>query len=303
MRESFAFVHKKWKNSKSRNLRSISSKTNKNSYSTKMKTIYYYIFSYLFIISNAKAQQNDSIPKHDTFKMESKKANETRVINVWLPSEYSISSDSLPVLYMLDGGIQEDFPHVVSTLAQLIQQKKIQPIILVGIENTQRRRDLTGETTVKEDKEIAPVVGGSAQFRAFIQEELFAEINKKYKTTSKKGIIGESLAGLFITETFLVQPDMFNFYIAFDPSLWWNNEYLVKTANKQLNHFPKTKKTFWFAGSGEESIFKSTNKLAEILATKKLKNLNWNYSPEKKEDHSTIFKATKEKALIWTLNN
>lgn len=268
-----------------------------------MKFIYSYIISCLLIISSVAAQQNDSIPKHDTFTIESKKVNETRVINVWLPSEYSINSDSLPVLYMLDGGIQEDFPHVASTLAQLIQQKKIQPIILVGIENTQRRRDLTGETTVKEDKEIAPIVGGSVQFRAFIQEELFAEINKKYKTKPKKGIIGESLAGLFITETFLVQPNMFDFYIAFDPSLWWNNKYLVKNAIKKLSHFPKTKKTFWFAGSGEESIFESTNKLAEILATKNLQNLNWNYSPEKKEDHSTIFKATKEKALIWTLNN
>lgn len=266
-----------------------------------MKPIYYYIISCFLIISNVTAQQNDSIPKYETFTLESKKVNETRVINVWLPLEYN-TSDSLPVLYMLDGGIQEDFPHVANTLAQLIHQKKIQPIILVGIENTQRRRDLTGETTVKTDKEIAPVVGGSVPFRAFINEELFAEINKKYKTTAKKGIIGESLAGLFITETFLLQPEMFDFYIAFDPSLWWNNKHLVKTANEQLNHFPTTKKTFWFAGSGEKSIYKSTNKLAEILKTKNIQNLNWNYSPEKKEGHGTIFRTTKEKALIWTLN-
>lgn len=267
-----------------------------------MKSIYS-LFCFLLLISTSNAQEADSIPKHETFKMESKKVNETRVINVWLPSEYSISTDSLPVLYMLDGGIKEDFPHVANTLAKLIQLKKIKPIILVGIENTQRRRDLTGETTVEEDKKIAAVVGGSAQFRAFIQEELFLEINKKYKTSTKKGIIGESLAGLFITETFLLQPEMFDFYIAFDPSLWWNNTHLVKTANEHLNHFPKKQKTFWFAGSSAKDIFKSTNKLAEILAAKNIQNLNWNYSPEKKEDHSTIFRATKEKALIWTLNN
>lgn len=267
-----------------------------------MKAIYS-LFCFLFLISTSKAQETDSIPKHETFTLASKKVNETRVINVWLPSEYEKSNDSLPVLYMLDGGIKEDFPHVANTLAQLIQQNKIKPIILVGIENTQRRRDLTGETTVKKDKEIAPVVGGSKSFRAFIQEELFAEINKKYKTTSKKGILGESLAGLFITETFLLQPEMFDFYIAFDPSLWWNNTHLVKTANEHLNHFPTTKKTFWFAGSGEKSIYKSTNKLAEILKAQHISNLNWNYSPEKKEEHGTIFRATKEKALIWTLNN
>lgn len=263
----------------------------------------HFIIINLLIVFNLQAQQNDSIPKHDTFTITSKKVNETRVINVWLPLEYGKSADSLPVLYMLDGGIQEDFPHVANTLAKLIQLKKIEPIILVGIENTQRRRDLTGETTVEEDKKIAPVVGGSTQFRAFIQDELFQEINSKYKTTAKKGIIGESLAGLFVTETLLLHPEMFDFYIAFDPSLWWNDKHLVKTANEHLNHFPNKQKTFWFAGSGEKSIFKSTTKLAEILKLKNISNLNWNYSPEKKEDHSTIFRATKEKAIIWTLNN
>jgi len=39
---------------------------------------------------------------------------------------------------------------------------------------------------------------------------------------------------------------------------------------------------------------------------KKLENLNlelvWKYSDEPEEQHNTIFRATKEKALIWTLN-
>ncbi len=115
---------------------------------------------------------------------------------------------------------------------------------MVGIENTQRRRDLTGPTNVKEDKEIAPVVGGSEQFRAFINDELFTEINKRYKTSNKKGIIGESLAGLFVTETFFLKPSLFDFYIAFDPSLWWNNESLIKRANNYLKSFPTTQKNY-----------------------------------------------------------
>ncbi len=79
-------------------------------------------------------------------------------------------------------------------------------MILVGIENTQRRRDLTGPTEDEEDKKIAPVVGGSEKFRAFINNELFTEINKRYRTGSEKGIIGESLAGLFVMKTFYTTP-------------------------------------------------------------------------------------------------
>ena len=73
---------------------------------------------------------------------------------------------------MPDGGIiDEDFPHIANTIAELMKTKKIPPIILVGIANTQRRRDLTGPTEVAKDKEIAPIVGGSEKFRAFILEE------------------------------------------------------------------------------------------------------------------------------------
>lgn len=249
-----------------------------------------------------KEQFNDPIPEHETFTISSKILNEDRIITVWIPDTYKNNVDSLPVMYMLDGGIKEDFPHVANTLSELITAKKIQPIILVGIENTQRRRDLTGPTNVKTDKEIAPVVGGSAVFRQFIKDELIPKINASYRTNSKKGIIGESVAGLFVTETFLTAPDLFDFYIAFDPSLWWNDTQLLKDAPVYLQSFSNAPKTFWFAGSSATDIFKNTTKLSEILSSTNITNLKWKYSPEKKEKHNTIFRATKEKALIWTLN-
>lgn len=271
-----------------------------------MKSIYkllliFGLFTCIVSCKNNLPTYNDPIPKHDTFTINSKNVNETRTINVWVPDNYSTSTDSLMVMYMPDGGTKEDFPHIANTLAELIQSNKITPVILVGIENTQRRRDLTGKTEVEEDKKIAPIVGGSTEFRAFLKDELFPEINKRYRTTNKKGIIGESLAGLFVIETFLEHPDMFDVYIAMDPSLWWNNKYLIRTAKDDLAKFPSTPKKIWFAGSQATDISASTNQLAEILKTTHLPNLEWTYSDEPKEDHSTIYRATKEKALIWAL--
>ena len=137
------------------------------------------------ISCNNNAQQQDPIPAHDSFTINSKLVGEIRTINVWLLTEYTQSKDSLPVMYMPDGGTKEDFPHIANTLAALIKNKSIPPMILVGIENTQRRRDLTGPTEIAEDKKIAPVVGGSEKFRAFIKEELFTEINKKSVVVNK----------------------------------------------------------------------------------------------------------------------
>ncbi len=267
-----------------------------------MKSFYSIIAFLLFLTSCSKSQPQDPIPVHDTFKIESKQVGETRVINVWTPLNYASGNDSLPVLYMADGGINEDFPHIANTIAELIKSKSIAPIILVGIENTVRRRDLSGPTQVAKDKEIAPVVGGSTNFRNFIKDELILEINKKYRTTKEKGIIGESLSGLFVMETLMQTPEMFDFYIAFDPSLWWNNHYLVKTAKESLAKLPTENKRLWFAGSNTTDISVYTNELAKILEKENPKTLLWKYSDEPKEEHSTIFRATKEKALKWTLN-
>ncbi|SFN96383.1 hypothetical protein SAMN04487989_107112 [Bizionia echini] len=251
---------------------------------------------------NNRSQYNDPIPTHDNFTIESVSVHETRVINVWTPPTYATSEQSFPVLYMPDGGIQEDFPHIANTLAKLIAEKQIPPLILVGIENTERGRDLTGSSEVEADAEYCPITDGAKNFRAFISNELIPDINKKYRTTNQKGIIGESLAGLFVIETFMLNPEAFDFFIAMDPSLWWNDFNLVKEAKNHLSQFPNKSKKIWFAGSGAEDISKHTRNLATIFKEAAPENVTWTYSDEPNEKHNTIFRATKEKALVWSFD-
>lgn len=79
--------------------------------------------------SNA-IQSNDPIPEHETFTIQSNQIGEDRIINVWTPEDYKTGSDSLPVMYMADGGIKEDFPHIANTLAKLIKAKKSNRLFL-----------------------------------------------------------------------------------------------------------------------------------------------------------------------------
>lgn len=238
------------------------------------------------------------ILKYDSLNVSSKLLNESRRINIWTPPAYIKGKDSLLVIYMPDGGTQEDFPHIAETLSELIALGTIPPVILVGIENTNRRRDLTGPSEVKEDSVLAPLTDGAANFRAFVKDELFPVIDKHYRTSGKKAIIGESLAGLFVMETFLLQPAMFDHYIAMDPSVWWNKVYLVRSAAEHLALFPGGNKTLWFAGS--KDMVDYTRPMAETLKQQALPGLKWFYADEPAEDHGTIYKATKKKALTWT---
>ena len=91
----------------------------------------------------------------ETFTIQSARLNETRRINVYIPPGYAESATTrLPVLYMPDGGIGEDFLHVAGLVQISVMNGTMRPFLLVGIENTERRRDMTGPTTSEEDRKI-----------------------------------------------------------------------------------------------------------------------------------------------------
>lgn len=234
----------------------------------------------------------------DTFTIDSKILSETRRINVYMPPGYTGSPGArVPVLYMPDGGIAEDFLHVAGLVQVSVVNGTMRPFLLVGIENTLRRRDMTGPTENEGDKKIAPRVGGSKEFRAFIRDELMPQVKGRYRTTNETAIVGESLAGLFVIETFLLEPGLFDAYIAFDPSLWWNNQKLINSAGERLRAQPKLKKTIYFASSDEKGIAETTQRFAEVLGKNAPPGIYWHYERMTDEKHSTIYHPAALKAF------
>ena len=244
----------------------------------------------------------DSVPAHDTFTVASRALGEARLVNVYTPPGYRASrSTRVAVLYMPDGGLDEDFPHVVKTVDSLITRRTIRPVIVVGIPNTERRRDLTGPTRVATDSAIAPHVGGSTAFRRFLRDELMPAVRARYRTTDERSIVGESLAGLFIVETFLLEPSLFNHYIALDPSLWWNSGALLDSAPARLKAFPARPRTIFLASSNVPDITSGTARLADLLRTVPAGKLTWEYAPHPELTHATIFLGVGPTALARAL--
>ena len=232
----------------------------------------------------------------ETFTINSNILRETRRVNVYSPPGYKESAATrLPVLYMPDGGVAEDFLHVAGLMQVSVGNGTMRPFLLVGIENTQRRRDMTGPTENENDKKIAPRVGGSEAFRKFIRDELMPQVRGRYRTTNETAIVGESLAGLFVVETFLLEPDLFDTYIAFDPSLWWNNQKLVGDAAERLRARPKAGKTLYIASSGEDT--EATQRFADVLGNDAPPGLRWHYEKMPDEKHSTIYHPAALKAF------
>jgi len=244
------------------------------------------------------------VPQHDTLMVPSQVLGEVRRINVHVPAGYAASDSArFPVLYMPDGGLDEDFPHVVDTVDSLIALGAIRPVIVVGVPNTERRRDLTGPTRVETDSAIAPRVGGSAAFRRFWSDELAPVIEAHYRTTSERSIVGESLAGLFIVETFLREPAIFDHYIAFDPSLWWNHGALVDSAASLpgAGKVSTTQHRTLYIAASRDDIGKQTARLASTLRSAAPRGLEWKFEPRPDLTHGTIFRALLPAALVRML--
>jgi predicted alpha/beta superfamily hydrolase len=156
---------------------------------------------------------------------------------------------------------------------------------------------MTGPTENENDKKIGPRVGGSEAFRKFIRDELMPQVKSRYRTTGETAIVGESLAGLFVVETFLLDHDLFDTYIAFDPSLWWNDQKLVSDAGRRLRARPKLEKALYFASSGDDLRIGATQRLADALGKDAPAGVRWHYEQMPDEKHSTIYHPAALKAF------
>ncbi|MEO6587920.1 MAG: alpha/beta hydrolase-fold protein [Pyrinomonadaceae bacterium] len=232
-------------------------------------------------------------------EIQSSRLAEKRILNIYLPDGYDKSNAvKYPVIYLLDGSADEDFIHVVGLVQfnSFSWVKRVPKSIVVGIANVDRKRDFTYPTTIEADKKRYLTAGKSENFIAFIEQELQPFIEKKYKTTASKTIIGQSLGGLLATEILLKKPALFNKYIIISPSLWWDNASLLKQSSEILQNTFKQEIDIYI-GVGKEGLAPSdtphvmevdANLLVERIKQTKSKNVKvyFDYLPH--EDHATI---------------
>ncbi|MEO6174416.1 MAG: alpha/beta hydrolase-fold protein [Flavobacterium circumlabens] len=232
-------------------------------------------------------------------EIQSKELGENRILNIYLPEGYKPeNATKYPVIYLLDGSADEDFIHIAG-LVQFNSFEWINQVpksIVVGIATVDRRRDFTFPTSIEKDQKRFASSGHSDKFIAFIEKELQPYIDKKYKTTAFKTIIGQSLGGLLETEILLKKPALFNHYVIVSPSIWWNNGSIL---NLDSVLFEKnfTQETFIYIAVGKEGLTPTdiprvmevdANLLAEKIKAPKSKNIKvfFDYLPQ--ENHATI---------------
>lgn len=265
-----------------------------------MKFFLSFLFT-LFFVHAAFTQASKPITIGYSVQLQSKELAEERTINIYLPEDYDPKDTvKYPVIYIPDGGMEEDFFHIAGIVRFNTQPwiNRFPRSIVVGIENTNRRRDFT--FPVKDlgfvekmgfKKEQFPAYGGSGKYIAFLQNKLQPWINSNYKTNGKRTVIGESLAGLLATEILLKHRALFDTYIIMSPSLWWGNGSLLRQASALLEK-EKTVRTNVYVGAcnkdEDKRMYEDAISLAELLKKEGGRGMKVFYDYLPGELHSTV---------------
>ncbi|MEO7215026.1 alpha/beta hydrolase-fold protein [Mucilaginibacter sp.] len=260
----------------------------------------YFTISLLFVVSQANAQDTKpyKYPQSDIITIHSKVLNEDRKIYIHYPKPDSTNLDQrFPVLYLMDG---ENHFELLAQYADYLSRPDVLAIpkmIIVGIPNTERRRDLTPTASITDysgkpdSSNLTKPSGGNENFLKFITTELIPAIDKGYKTKPYKILAGHSFGGLSSINCMLTHPDMFDAYIAVSPSFWWDNKYLLKLADKKLEKgSPLNKMLFYSDGNeGGSSSFFHLDLLTfdSLISNKNLTGLNYMYKHYPTETHMT----------------
>ncbi|SFK19833.1 alpha/beta hydrolase [Caulobacter sp. UNC279MFTsu5.1] len=236
-----------------------------------------------------------------TFLVDSRVLGGQRRVNVALPPGYADGQERFPTLYLLDGGVvQEDFPKITDFVSQMVAAGALAPMIVVGIEGVDRKHDLTHPATFADDVKRLPQSGGSAAYRRFLVDELRPWVKARYRVDGRSGLIGESLAGLFVVETFLREPRAFDAYLAASPSLWWDDQSLSRQAPALLRRGGfKGRRLYLSIGDEGTTMQAGVDRVVAALRAAPPKGLAWRYDPMPNEHHGTIYDPSTKAGLPW----
>lgn len=225
-------------------------------------------------------------------QLESKVLAETRTILVRTPASYAGGTRAYPVLYMTDGDRQ--IGHTAAVVDFLAREGRMPEVIIVGISNTDRTRDLTPTRVETFGGNFAtPTSGGGERFLDFIANEVVPHVEKNYRTQPYRVFAGHSFGGLFAMHAFLTRPNLFNGVIAVSPTLTWDHRYVYRRAQEWVKKASDRPVTLVVSvGDEGEELDREFDALKALLQKSGPKSLEMEFVRYADEDHGSVVLPT-----------
>ena len=236
---------------------------------------------------------------------------EEREYWVSLPESYHPQA-KYPIVYVLDGRFQ--FHSVASILRYLPKSAEIPEMIVVGILNTDRVRDLTPTNNLINSYGVEfardKTSGGADNFLNFIRTELSPRIEAEYSTADYRMLIGHSHGGLFSLYSFIQASDFFNSFISVDPSLYWDKEIVKERLIENLKQNPDVKSRIYISSANnegddflsEEAMVAAQNSFVDVLSSPEFRNLEVLKERFDDENHFTVPWISYSRGLLFVFD-
>jgi predicted alpha/beta superfamily hydrolase len=214
-----------------------------------------------------------SIVRHN---ISSRYLNNSRDLDIYLPPSYFKNPQKrYPVLYMHDGN-NLFYPQIAfggmpwkvdSTIDNMINNKLIEEVIVVGIHNTIGRN--YEYTWTEMHSYHGKEGGGGSKYARFLIDELKPFIDYRFRTLSDRNntaVMGSSLGGLISFYLGLFHHDVFGKIGMISPSLWWDKG----IAFKHVFHIPPHLQ-IWMDMGTKEGYKRATKENINIVMTRYMK--------------------------------
>lgn len=266
------------------------------------------IITFLFISLKGQAQSDYLIHIGLKDSVHSEVLNETREFYVVLPDTYVEGSDTkYPVVFLLDGDVMLN---ALQTVHSYYSGGFMPDMILVGISNAENRtRDLTtSELSERRGQPYNQENGEADKFTSFIESELIPFVEDHYPVTNYRTLIGHSYGGLFTVNMLLNHTELFENYLAIDPSMDWDEQKLLKESKDILSQKSFAGKSLFVSLGGQlhmadtditiNNVMKDTTEFtlfarsiiefSEIVKANKDNELNFQWEFYPNDLHGTI---------------
>ncbi|QHI37887.1 hypothetical protein IMCC3317_32700 [Kordia antarctica] len=213
-------------------------------------------------------------------KIESKKLNETRDIQLYIPEGYS-DEKVYPIIVVLDAHYL--FESVVANTRYYSYWNEMPESIVIGI--NQYEKESRDRDCMYDDDNGLPKDKGN-QFFEFIGMELIPFVEKNYNTANFKMIIGHDLTANFANYYLFKEVPLFDAYINLSPYFAPKMEERIAT---RLGEF-ETKK-FYYLATAEEDTKKDAQRIRALntsLSALKNENIFYYYDDFTEADHNSL---------------
>lgn len=201
-------------------------------------------FAFLWSKPKTEAELGAAVRQGDLWlhELRSRVFGNTRLLRLWLPPDYDgRAATRYPVLYLNDGQNLFDPAtafagvdwRVAQTAARLISEKKIRPLVIVGIDNTGKNR--VREFIPYRSRDPNVLLPQGKRYPEFLRREVMPLIEERYPVLTgpeNTGLGGSSLGGLITLYTLMAAPGVFGRALIESPSLFVANRRILEQSRK-----------------------------------------------------------------------